>query len=95
MTFSIWDHLFKTYQKELHLEKPVYGITREMDSENLLETQTDEFTALWRDVKNASGWINKLKYLIMPPGWHPLHGEGTAKYVREAALRKLEYKFGD
>lgn len=93
LTFSIWDYLFKTYQVEVKTEKPVYGLKNPIDSENLLETQTEGFTALWKDIKNEPSFVNKIKYLIMPPGWHPFMTSGsTAKKVRQKALMEYEHK---
>lgn len=64
-----WDWLFGTLQP-LRDEEPVqYGITREVNSESWLDVQFGEMRALWRDVADAPGAWNKLRYLLMPPGW--------------------------
>ena len=86
LTFSIWDNIFKTYQAEMKKEKPVYGLTKEIDSENLLVTQTDEFAALWKDIKNAPDFLSKVKYLVMPPGWNHIDG-GITNKLRQTALK--------
>ena len=70
LTFRVWDYLFQTSQTELQQEKPIYGTRKNINSENLLVSQTDEFIALWQDIKNAPSWFNKIKYLVMPPGWN-------------------------
>ncbi len=84
LTLNLWDRLFCTYQHQVAAEKPVYGITKEINSENLLISQTDEFIALWRDIKNAPGWWNKAKYCFMPPGWNHVDGGETAKQLRKS-----------
>lgn len=88
LTFSIWDKLFGTYQEELHHEKPDYGLRKEINSANLLESQTDEWVALWRDIRNAPRWKDKFKYLVLAPGWAP-GGQGEmARSIRKQALAK-------
>lgn len=70
ITFSIWDHIFKTYQDEVAGKNAVFGLTKEIDSENLLITQTDGFKNLWQDIKKAPRLMDKFKYMILPPGWN-------------------------
>jgi sterol desaturase/sphingolipid hydroxylase (fatty acid hydroxylase superfamily) len=83
---SIWDVLFRTYQPELPDEKPVYGTMKEIDSEQLMDTQTSEFKALWRDVRAAPGWTDKLRYLFKPPGWNHRDGGKLGSTLRKEAL---------
>lgn len=86
LTFSIWDNICRTYQVRVKKEEPVYGLRKEINSENLIETQTDEFVALWKDMKSSSRLIDKVKYLVMPPGWNHVNGGETAKQIRRKAL---------
>lgn len=90
LTFALWDNLFGTYQHQESHTPPSYGLRKEIDSENLLISQTDEFAALWRDVKSAPRWIDKVKYLYKPPGWNHLDGGKTAKQIRREALAELK-----
>jgi sterol desaturase/sphingolipid hydroxylase (fatty acid hydroxylase superfamily) len=83
ITFSIWDRVFKTYQDEVVGKKIVFGLTKEIDSENLLISQTDEFKNLWQDIKKAPRLLDKLKYMVYSPGWNHLDGGITAKGIRE------------
>lgn len=82
---NLWDRLFGTYQEEKEEEPVKYGITRPMDANNFWDVYFGEYVALWQDVKNAKG-INKIKYIIMPPGWHPNGTQKTAKTLRKKAL---------
>lgn len=88
LTFSLWDRLFNTFQHESPRHQPAYGLQKELDSENLLVSQTDEFVALWRDVKAAPTLLIKLKYLVMPPGWNHENGGATARQIRQRALQQ-------
>jgi sterol desaturase/sphingolipid hydroxylase (fatty acid hydroxylase superfamily) len=91
-TFSIWDKIFNTYQPELASETPQYGIMKEVDSEDLFDTQANEFFALWKDIKSTNKLSDKLKYVFMPPGWNHIDGGTTAKKLRKVALEKVADK---
>ncbi|MCJ7465994.1 MAG: sterol desaturase family protein [Maribacter sp.] len=80
---AIWDRVFGTYQNEQHHIPIEYGITRELDSGNFLEVYFGEIVALVKDIKAAPGFIDKMKYMFMPPGWHHSDTKKTAKIVRE------------
>jgi sterol desaturase/sphingolipid hydroxylase (fatty acid hydroxylase superfamily) len=80
---NIWDKLFGTLTEEKNDEKPVYGITREMNPNSFLDAYFGEFAGLWKDVKKAPGIKNKLLYAIMPPGWSHTGDHKTAKVVKE------------
>lgn len=83
---TVWDKLFKTYQPEVPEEKPVFGTVKEIDSENLWDTQTSEFRALWKDIRSTPSILNKLRYLVKPPGWNHRDGGLMALDIRKKAL---------
>lgn len=87
---NIWDKVFRTFQNEDSKIKVEYGITREMDSGNFIDVYFGEIIALIKDVKNAPGILNKLKYLFMPPGWNHTGSHNTAKIVRATYLKQKE-----
>ncbi|MEP5566690.1 MAG: sterol desaturase family protein [Halioglobus sp.] len=64
-----WDWVFGTLQPLQDSEEVEYGITRQVNSESWIDVQFGEFSALWLDVREAPGLLNKLLYLLMPPGW--------------------------
>jgi sterol desaturase/sphingolipid hydroxylase (fatty acid hydroxylase superfamily) len=63
----IWDKLFGTFEEEK--ESPVFGITSNINSYNLLTISTHAFVDLWKDVKRSPDFKTKFKYIYMPPGW--------------------------
>lgn len=65
----IWDRLFGTFAEEREDEKPVYGLTKNIHTYNLFKIATHEFANIWRDVKSAPTFKDKLKYIFYPPGW--------------------------
>lgn len=69
--FIIWDRLFGTFQAEKDDDPVVYGITKNINTYHPIKIATHEFIALWEDVKREKSWKNKVKYVLMPPGWQP------------------------
>ncbi|MGW9686369.1 sterol desaturase family protein [Flagellimonas sp. 2504JD1-5] len=86
---NIWDRVFGTYQEEQKSIQIEYGITREMDSGNFIDVYFGEIIALVKDVVKAPGLMNKLRYLVMPPGWSHTGEHKTAKLVRNEYLENL------
>jgi len=89
-TFSIWDRLFNTFQSERDDIKPTYGLMDDkIDSKSFLQVQLQLWKDLWRDVKQAPGFYNKLRYIIMPPGWNHIDGGKLAGAFRADAHKGL------
>lgn len=66
--FIIWDKLFGTFEPEV--EKPTYGLVKNIETHNLFKIAFVEWVQLIKDVMSSKTTIkNKLKYLIKPPGW--------------------------
>ncbi|MEX0315722.1 MAG: sterol desaturase family protein, partial [Allomuricauda sp.] len=83
---NIWDKVFGTYQEEQKTVQIEYGITRKMDSGSFWDVYFGEIVALAKDVAKAPGLLNKLNYLVMPPGWSHTGEHKTAKVVRTEYL---------
>lgn len=65
----IWDRLHRTFQPET---EPVrYGLVHNIHTHRPVQVAFHEFAALWRDVRTARNWRDRLHYLTRPPGWHP------------------------
>lgn len=65
----IWDRIFGTFQPEQKELKPKYGLTTNIDSTNWVYVATHEYSNIWKDVKRAKKFSDKLKYIFYPPGW--------------------------
>lgn len=64
----IWDRLFGTFEPEV--EKPVYGLVKNIDTYNPLKVAFNEWMQLFKDVfSSKTSFPNKLKYFLKPPGW--------------------------
>lgn len=94
-TLNFWDWAFGTLQREERHEKIEYGITRPVNHANFLDFYMGEWFALWRDVRHAPGWRNKLRYLVMPPGWSHAGDSKLAGPTRRAYLNGLPQRRPD
>jgi sterol desaturase/sphingolipid hydroxylase (fatty acid hydroxylase superfamily) len=65
----IWDRMFGTYVEESH--RPTYGLTKNIDSYNPFRLQYYMYGDIWRDVKHAACWRDRLGYVFGPPDWQP------------------------
>lgn len=68
-TFIIWDKLFGTFQEET--EKVKYGITSDYLDNNPITAITYYYQYLWKTMKSAASWPDKIKIWFMPPEWKP------------------------
>jgi sterol desaturase/sphingolipid hydroxylase (fatty acid hydroxylase superfamily) len=79
----IWDKLFGTFSEEMDFEKPVYGLTENIQTYNPAKVATHEYAAIWRDVKRATKFTDKLNYIFNAPGWSHDGDDKRAKTLRE------------
>jgi len=69
--FIFWDKLFGSYQEELENVKPVYGITRPVQTWNPIKINFMHFWLLAKDAWHTKAWRDKLRIWFMPTGWRP------------------------
>jgi alkylglycerol monooxygenase len=72
----VWDRLFGTFQPEE--EEPVYGITTPLRTWNPIWANLHVFVEIFRDVRRARSWRDRLGYVFGPPGWRPAAEGGRA-----------------
>ena len=66
--FIIWDKLFGSFEQEV--EKPVYGLIKNINTFNPLYVAFHEWIAMFKDVfTSKTSIVGRLKYIIKPPGW--------------------------
>jgi sterol desaturase/sphingolipid hydroxylase (fatty acid hydroxylase superfamily) len=65
----IWDRIFGTYVEETH--RPTYGLTKNVESYNPFTLQYHLYGRIWRDVRGARTWSDRLGYVFGPPDWAP------------------------
>ncbi|MEM6722822.1 MAG: sterol desaturase family protein [Bacteroidota bacterium] len=78
----IWDRLFGTFSEEKEFEKPVYGLTQNLETYHPVKVATHEYAAIWKDVRRAKKWTDKLNYIFNAPGWSHDGEDKRAKTLR-------------
>ena len=76
----VWDRLFGTFEPE---RAPVaYGLTKNIRSFRPFEIAFHEWRAMFRDVRHARSWRDRLAHLLRPPGWSPDGSTLTARQMQ-------------
>jgi sterol desaturase/sphingolipid hydroxylase (fatty acid hydroxylase superfamily) len=65
----IWDRLFGSFSQETVEDRPVYGLTKNIESNRPVYVASHEYASIWRDIRRAENWRDRLRYLIRAPGW--------------------------
>ncbi|MET9296373.1 sterol desaturase family protein [Streptomyces sp. NPDC003077] len=65
----VWDRMFGSFVPET--ERPVYGLTKNIDTFNPLRVATHEYVAIARDVRAADTWRERAGRVFRGPGWQP------------------------
>ncbi|MEH6525697.1 MAG: sterol desaturase family protein [Sneathiella sp.] len=65
----IWDKLFGTFEREQ--EKVVYGLTRNIKTNNPVKIIFVEFGEIWRDLKKCRNIRDRLKVIFGGLSWRP------------------------
>ncbi|MCX6397999.1 MAG: sterol desaturase family protein [Propionibacteriales bacterium] len=65
----IWDRMFGTFVEET--KRPTYGLTKPVNTYNLIKLQYGDYAQIGRNVRAAATWRDKLGYVFGPPGWEP------------------------
>ena len=83
--FILWDRLFGSFANEQLNDPPQYGLTKNITSYRPIDVATHEYQAIWRDLKRAPGWREKLKYVFLAPGWSHDGEDRRSSVIRERA----------
>lgn len=79
----IWDRMFGTFQPEE--ERPVFGLTRNIQTYNPLKIATHEWAEIGKDLRKARTWRDAWHYLFAPPGWSHDGSKKTTSQLRADA----------
>jgi sterol desaturase/sphingolipid hydroxylase (fatty acid hydroxylase superfamily) len=80
--FILWDRMFGTFAPEV--EPVIYGLTKDIDTYNLLRISFHEVGSIARDVRRAPTLGTKLGYALAPPGWSHDGSSLTATQLRRS-----------
>lgn len=75
--FILFDRIFGTYQAEE--ERPDYGLVNQVETRNPLKFQIAGFHHLYKSMRSADRWSDRLSYLYKPPGWSHADAHTTSK----------------
>jgi len=67
----LWDHLFGSFVVERDDEDIVYGIRGQLGTHDPLMANVHVYRDLWRDMRLADSWKDRLLVPLMHPGWRP------------------------
>jgi len=81
----IWDRLFGTFSPERDDDPVVYGLTRNIETDNIARVALHEYVAIARDLRRAHNWRDRLRYLFLAPGWSHDGEDKRAEVLRAAA----------
>ncbi|KGN37730.1 sterol desaturase family protein [Knoellia subterranea] len=79
----IWDKIFGTFEEEG--ERPVYGLTKNINTFNPARIASHEWRDIARDVASADTWPDRFGYLVRGPGWAYERRDGLESRARERA----------
>lgn len=65
----VWDRLFGSFVPEA--ERPVYGLTKNINTFHPIKVATHEYVAIAKDLKAARGWRERAGRVFGGPGWQP------------------------
>jgi hypothetical protein len=85
-TLIIWDRIFGSFEAEDEAERPVYGLTKNLNSYNPVRIAFAEWINMAHDVMNAPTWRAKLRYVFAPPGWSHDGRSKTSDEMRASNL---------
>lgn len=68
-TLIVWDRWFGTFEPEDLVDAPRFGLTKNIHTYNPVGIAFHEWADMWRDVREAPGFRNKLGYVFGRPGW--------------------------
>ncbi|MEU9581344.1 sterol desaturase family protein [Streptomyces chilikensis] len=68
----VWDRMFGSFAPET--ERPVYGLTKNIETYNPFKVATHEYVAIGKDLKAARSWGERAGRVFRGPGWQPAPG---------------------
>ena len=80
----IWDRLFGTYlDSREDGSQRMFGVLSPPNSYNPWIIFSHEYQNIWKDVRRAPTWKDKLRYIFYPPGWSHDNTKMTAKQMQQ------------
>jgi sterol desaturase/sphingolipid hydroxylase (fatty acid hydroxylase superfamily) len=77
----IWDKIFGTFQREE--EKVIYGLTRNIHSNNPITINFIEYKNIWKDVKKCRTWKDRFRIVFGNLVWRPDYLKNKTKKTND------------
>ena len=81
----VWDKLFGTFSAELDEEPVVYGLTTNVGTFDPWTVLVHGYTDLVADMRRATSWRDRLRYVVEAPGWSHDGEDKRAQTLRAEA----------
>ena len=81
--FIIWDRMFGTFVAERDDQPCKYGIVSNIATYNPFKIAFHEWISMIKDIAGEKNYVNKLKYLLLPPGWTPDGSRKTTELIKK------------
>ncbi len=79
---NIFDRIYGSYLDLNEKIDPQFGVLKPPMSFNPLVIVSHEFGNIWKDVRKARKWKDRLMYVFGPPGWSPDGSTLTARQIQ-------------
>lgn len=80
----VWDRLFGSFVPET--QRPVFGLTKNIDTHNPLRVATHEYLAIAREVRASDNWRERAGRVFRGPGWQPSAPPATGHGAERGAV---------
>ncbi|MFT6725147.1 MAG: hypothetical protein ACJARN_002016, partial [Arenicella sp.] len=87
-TLILFDRMFGTFAEEQ--EEVIFGVPDQLKTFNPIKATIHGWVELGRDFIQTPGLLDKIKMLIMPPGWAP-NGQGLTTRQKQQAYRNQQF----
>lgn len=88
MVLILWDRWFGTFQEELPEDVIKYGLTAQPKDTGPVNIILHEFIDLRNDMEKVPNFIDKMKYILNPPGWSHDGSTQIAKVMQKELLEQ-------
>jgi len=88
-TLIVWDRLFGTFSEEIEDDPVRYGLTRNIEKPTVLGAAFGEYNNMMVDISRAKHWSDKLRYLLMAPGWSHDGPDKRSNTLRAATANEM------
>jgi sterol desaturase/sphingolipid hydroxylase (fatty acid hydroxylase superfamily) len=87
----VWDKMFGTFQREE--EKVVYGLTKNIHSNNPITINFIEYKNIWRDVKKCRTWKDRFRIIFGNLAWRPDYFKTQEEKIDMSGNHEIQHDY--